>query len=111
MALFSNPSMRDPWLGGELEMAIREEELTQKPRTLRVKVVDKSKQGDPVVNVTMPIRVVKFGVRMAKSFAPQIKDVDVDWDAITEMIDDGVVGKIVDVEDEAAHKTVEVWIE
>jgi len=94
-----------------MKMAIREQELTEKPQTLRVKVVDKSKEGEPVVNVTMPIRVVKFGVRMAKSFSPQIKDVDVDWDAITEMIDEGVVGKIVDVDDEAAHKTVEVWIE
>ncbi len=92
-------------------MALREQELTQKPRTLRVKVVDKSKEGEPVVNIKMPVRVVKFGMKMAKAFSPQMKDVDVDWDAITELIEDGTVGKIVDVDDEAEHKTIEIWVE
>ena len=93
-------------------MAIREQELTQKPRTLRIKVVDWSKEGEPVANIRMPIRVVKFGMKMARAFSPQMKDLDVDWDAIIEMIEDNdTVGKIVDVEDEAEKKTVEVWVE
>ena len=92
-------------------MALRAQELRQKPRSLRVKVVDKSKEGEPVVNIKMPVKVVKFGMEMAKAFSPQMKDVDVDWDAITEMIEDGIVGKIVEVDDEAQHKAVEIWVE
>jgi len=93
-------------------MAIREQELTQKPRTLRIKVVDRSKEGEPIADIRMPIRVVKFGMRMARAFSPQMKDLDVDWDAIIEMIEDiDTVGKIVDVEDEAEKKSVEVWVE
>jgi hypothetical protein len=93
-------------------MAIREQELTQKPRTLRIKVVDRSKEGEPIADIRMPIRVVKFGMRMARAFSPQMKDLDVDWDAIIEMIEDNdTVGNIVDVEDEAEKKSVEVWVE
>jgi len=93
-------------------MAIRKQELTHKPRTLRIKVVDRSKEGEPVANIRMPIRVVKFGMKMARAFSPQMKDLDVDWDAIIEMIEDNdTVGKIVDVEDEVEKKTVEVWVE
>ena len=92
-------------------MAVQEQELKQKPRTLRVRVVDKAKEGEPVVNIRMPIRVVKFGMKMARAFSPQMKEVDVDWEAIAEAIEDGEVGKIVDVEDQAEKKTVEVWVE
>jgi hypothetical protein len=86
------------------------EQVTPKPRTLRVRVVDKSRPGDPVVNVRVPIGIVKFGMKMAKAYAPGATD-DVDWDEITAAIEDGELGKIVDVDDEAEHKTVEVWIE
>lgn len=92
-------------------MAVQEKELTRKPTTLRVRVVDRSKENQPVVNVKMPVNVVKFGMKMARAFSPQIKDVEVDWDAITAMIDEGEIGKIVDVDDETEHKTVEVWLE
>ena len=93
------------------KMAVQEQELKQKPRTLRVRVVDKAKDGEPVVNIRMPIRVVKFGMKMARAFSPQMNEVDVDWDAIAVAIEDGELGEIVDVEDEAEKKTVEVWVE
>lgn len=78
---------------------------------LRVRVVDNSRPGRPPVNIKMPIGVVKWGMKMAQTFSPRMKDVNLDWDSITAMIDEGVEGKIVDVDDEAEHKTVEVWIE
>ncbi len=92
-------------------MTVREQKLTEKPRTLRVRVVDKTKEGEPVVNIETPIPVVKFGMKMAKAFSPQMKDVDVDWDAIADMIGAGDVGKLVEVDDQLQHKTVEVWVE
>ena len=48
---------------------------------------------------------------MAQAFSPQMKDVNLDWDSIDAMVQEGETGKIVEVEDEAQHKTVEVWLE
>jgi hypothetical protein len=78
---------------------------------LRVKVVDLAKEGRPAVNIKVPIGVVKWGMKMAQAFSPQMKDVDLDWDSIDAMVQEGETGKIVEVEDEAEHKTIEVWLE
>jgi hypothetical protein len=59
----------------------------------------------------MPLTIVKWGMKMAQAFSPEMKDVNVDWDSVNAMIQQGEVGKIVEVEDEAQHKTVEVWVE
>jgi hypothetical protein len=80
-------------------------------KTLRVRVVDNSKQGHPAVNIRVPIGVVEFGMKMAQAVSPEARKANLDWDSIGEMIDAGELGKIVDVEDEAEHRTIEVWIE
>jgi hypothetical protein len=80
-------------------------------RFLRVKVMDHSKEGSPAVNIKVPIGVVTWGMKMAQAFSPQMKDVDLDWDSISAMAKDGEAGKMVEVEDEAEHKTIEVWLE
>lgn len=92
-------------------MAVQDQAQERKPKALHVRVVDHAKEGHPVVNITIPVRVVKFGMRMAKTFSPQMRGVDLDWDAISAMIEDDEVGKIVEVEDEAENKTVEVWVD
>jgi hypothetical protein len=68
---------------------------------LRVKVVDHTKEGRPAVNIKVPIGVVKWGMKMAQAFSPQMKDVDLDWDSIDAIVYEGETGKIVEVEDEA----------
>lgn len=78
---------------------------------VRIKVVDNTKNERPTVNVKLPVGVVKFGIKMAKAFSPRVGDTDLDWDSITAMIDEGAMGKIVAVEDDAEHKTIEVWVE
>ena len=78
---------------------------------LRVKVVDHAKEGSPAVNIKVPIGVVKWGMKMAQAFSPQMKDVDLDWDSINAMVQEGETGKMVEVDDEAEHKTIEVWLE
>ena len=50
-------------------------------------------------------------MKMAQAFSPEMKDADLDWESITGMIQEGEQGKIVEVEDEVHHKTVEVWVE
>jgi hypothetical protein len=89
-------------------MAIQQETRAKK---LYIKVIDHAKEGDPVVNIKMPVGVIKWGLKMARTFSPEMKDVDMDWDSVTAMIEAGELGKIVEVEDEAQHKTVEIWLE
>jgi|SRR5215207_6489180 len=95
----------------EAELPEQDREPGKKAKTLRVRVVDNSKDGRPAVNIRVPIGVVKFGMKMAQAFSPEVKNANLDWDSITAMIDEGELGKIVDVEDEAEHKTIEVWVE
>jgi hypothetical protein len=76
-------------------------------KLLRVRVVE---DGHQAVNVKVPIGVAKWGMKMAQAFSPEIKNANLDWDSIT-AIEEGEPGKIVEVEDEADHKTVEVWVE
>lgn len=84
---------------------------TPKARTLHVKVVDNTRAAHPTVNVKVPIGVVRWGMKIGAAFSPQLKDANLDWDAIATAIEQGEVGKIVEVEDEAEHKTVEVWVD
>ena len=48
---------------------------------------------------------------MAQAFSPQMRDVNLDWNSIDAMVHEGEAGKIVEVEDAAEHKTIEVWLE
>jgi hypothetical protein len=89
-------------------MAIQQE---TRAKQLYIKVIDHAKEGHPVVNIKMPVGVIKWGLKMARTFSPEMKDVDMDWDSVTAMIEAGELGKIVEVEDEAQHKTVEIWLE
>ena len=81
-----------------------------KAKFLRVRVVD-SRDGRPLSNVTLPIGMVRWGMKMASRFAPEMKDANVDWDAIGEMIGGGARGELVHVEDEEKHQTVTVSVE
>jgi hypothetical protein len=83
-------------------------EPERKAKLLRVRVVE---AGRPAVNVKVPIGVAKWGMKMAQAFSPEMKDANLDWNSITAMIQEGEQGKIVEVEDEVDHKTVEVWVE
>jgi len=83
----------------------------QKARYLRIKVVDTTRSDRPAVNVRMPMGLVKWGMKAAQAFSPELKRTDVDWDSLTAAVTTGELGKIVEVEDEAEHKTVEVWVE
>jgi hypothetical protein len=77
-------------------------------KLLRVRVVE---DGHQAINVKVPIGVAKWGMKMAQAFSPQMKNANLDWNTITAMVQEGEQGKIVEVEDEADHKTVEVWVE
>jgi hypothetical protein len=78
---------------------------------LRVRVIDHNKEGRPAVKIKVPIGVVKWGMKMAQAFSPHMKDVNLDWNSLDAMVQEGAPGEIVEVEDEAQHRTIEVWLE
>jgi hypothetical protein len=79
-----------------------------KAKFLLVRVIE---HGRPTVNIKVPIGVAMWGMKMAQAYSLQMKDADLDWDSITAMIQEGEQGKIVEVEDQVEHKTVEVWVQ
>lgn len=92
-------------------MAIQTETPVVKAKYLRIKVVDSIKPDGPAVNVKMPIGLVKWGMKVAQQYSPELKKADFDWDTLTAAIDAGEMGKLVEVEDEAKHQIVEIWVE
>jgi hypothetical protein len=73
---------------------------------LRVQVTDLN-SGAVKVKVNLPMSIVNMGIKLGARFIPS--HVDIDMDEIVDAINDGQVGKIVEVEDEGER--VEVWIE
>ncbi len=94
---------------GRIETA--ERATGTRPTRLRIRVVDHPTADRPTVNVSLPIGLVRFGLRMARTFSPELTEVDLDWDAVAAAIDAGEHGEIVHVEDEARHQTVDVYLE
>ena len=86
----------------------QDREPEKQAKFLRVRVVE---DDHPAVNVKVPIGVAKWGMKMAHTFSPEMKDANLEWERITAIIQKGERGKIVEVEDEVNHKTVEVWVE
>lgn len=76
-------------------------------RFLRVHVTD-AVSGKSKVNITVPLQLVKVGLRIAERFAP---DAGVNWQELTEAITSSVVGKIVEVEDAEGNERVEIYVE
>jgi hypothetical protein len=88
--------------------AAQDREPKKKAKLLVVRVVE---DGRPTVNIKVPIGLAKWGMKMAQTYSPEMKDADLDWESIIAMIQEGEGGKIVEVEDEVEHKTVEVWVQ
>jgi hypothetical protein len=76
----------------------------QPARTFHVRVTD-TVTGQSKVNVTIPVSLVRFGLR----FVPESSGVD--GQAILEAIDTGMMGRIVDVTDDEDGKHVEIFIQ
>jgi hypothetical protein len=86
----------------------QDQEPEKQAKFLRVRVVE---DGHLAVNVKIPIGLAKWGMKMAQAYSPEMKNANLDWESITAMIQEGERVKIVEVEDEVDHKTVEVWVE
>ncbi len=80
-----------------------------KPRWFRVRVTD-TRTGKKKVNVNIPLGLVNVGMRMGARFAPDIQDLDL-AEILRQIEEEGVQGKIIDVEDERDGEHVEIFVE
>lgn len=78
------------------------------PRWLRIRVTELS-SGKSKVIVNIPFGMVKFGLGMAKMFAPE--KFGADWDQIGEMLPTGGEGLMVDVEDAESNEHVQIYVD
>jgi hypothetical protein len=65
--------------------------------------------GAEKINVTIPMGLVKVGLRMAERFAPEFEDIDMA--ELEELIASGATGKLVEVTDTGDGERVEIYVE
>jgi len=91
--------------------ALGEECCTGRAKFLKVKVFDPS-SGEPKVNVTLPISVVRWGMQFVPDEAREkMNERNIDFDRITDALEHDFIGKLIEVEGEKDHERVEVYLE
>lgn len=79
-----------------------------KGRWFRVRVTD-LQTGNKKVNITIPLALVDVGVKLGARLVPEVDTFDMD--ELRQTITSGIVGKVVDIEDEEDRERVEIFIE
>lgn len=74
----------------------------------RVRVTDMA-TGRLKVNVNLPLSLINVATKMGARFSPNVEGLD--WEELTEAIQKGASGKLVEVEDEEGGERVEVFVE
>lgn len=101
--------------GARLLAALRKQTGRKAARTsggarwLRVRVLDLN-TGKESVRVNLPISLVNVGMKMGARFIPDADQESVMED-LAEAIQEGMMGKIVDVIDEEEGQRVEIFVE
>ena len=74
----------------------------------RVRVTD-TKTGKNKATVSLPLALMDWGLRVGAQFAPEVGDIDLG--ELSDLLSEGMEGKIVDVLDEEDGEHVEIYIE
>ena len=95
---------------GESQKSARKlnQRSTGAARWFRVRVTDTA-TGKTKTSVNIPLGLMEWGVQIGAQFAPEVGNLDINQ--ISEMLQSGVEGKIVDVMDEEDGEHVEIFIE
>lgn len=78
------------------------------PTWFRVKVSNLD-TGKSRVNVNIPLKMFKFGMKIGRRFAPEIEELN--WDELDGMVNNMQRGMLVEVEDEDSNEHVQVFLE
>jgi hypothetical protein len=76
-------------------------------RWLRVQVFNTA-TGKPKVNFSLPMGLVSVGLKLGTQFVPELMDIE---DELMAAVEEGTVGKILEVEDPEDGERVEIFIE
>lgn len=94
-----------------LDAVGRSDATGRQNRFIKVRVFDGDSERAKV-NVTLPIALVRWAIRMApESARAKIEEHEIDMRVVTDALERGVTGKIVDVQDDDKGERVEVWLE
>lgn len=77
-------------------------------RWFRVRVTDMD-SGRTKTSVNIPLGLMEWGLQIGAQYAPEVAGLDLE--SLTEMLQSGAMGKIVDVMDEEDGEHVEIFIE
>ena len=86
----------------------RQKNSKLKAKYFRVRVTD-TDTSKTRVNVTLPIGLINVAMKAGSKFAPEIEDINMQ--EIFKAINEGAMGRIIDVVDEQDGEHVEVFIE
>ncbi|MBK8902869.1 MAG: hypothetical protein IPM53_16895 [Anaerolineaceae bacterium] len=78
------------------------------PSWFRVRVSN-LETGKNRVTVNIPVRMMKFGLKIGSRFSPEINGLD--WNELTGMIKDMKSGMLVDVQDAESNEHVQVYLD
>ncbi len=78
------------------------------PSWFRVRVSN-LETGKNRVTVNIPVRMMKFGLKIGSRFSPEINNLD--WNELTGMMRDMKTGMLVDVQDEESNEHVQVYLD
>lgn len=78
------------------------------PSWFRVRVSN-LETGKNRVTVNIPVRMMKFGLKIGSRFSPEINGLD--WNELTGMMRDMKTGMLVDVQDEESNEHVQVYLD
>ncbi len=81
---------------------------TTNRRSLRIRVVD-TRSDRVKANISIPLSLVRVGLRIGARFAPELGDLDVA--EVMAAINQETSGKLIDVIDEARSEHVEIYAE
>jgi hypothetical protein len=91
--------------------ALGDEGVGGRAKFLKVRVFDRS-SGEPKVNVTLPLSIVRWGMQFVPDEArAKMNEHNIDFDRITDALEHDFVGKVIEVEGEKDHERVEVYLE
>ena len=78
------------------------------PSWFRVRVAN-LETGKNRVTVNIPVKMMKFGLKIGSRFSPEIENLD--WTELTGMMQDMKPGMLVDVQDEDSNEHVQVYLD